>query len=392
MNAARQIQADVIVVGAGPVGLALALSLLARGREVTLVDKRQDEDNTSRAAVVYPGTLELLDAYGVAERLAASGIRTPQFTIRDRDRILMAVPFSRLATPFPFALLVSQATTEAQLRKAFERSGGRILGGREVREVAQTDGGVTVQFACGEPMHARFLVGADGVHSVVRQRSGIPYEGTAAGESYSLADVHLTGGVPGDELVVYFSSAGHMVVLPLPGGIHRIVVHVKDAPELPTVEFLQEVLDARGPEAERAVIRDVVWGSRFMTRHALAARYRAGRVLLAGDAAHEHSPLGGQGMNLGIHDAIALGRALSNVLEGDSPDLLDSYAATQRPMAQEVISTTDLLTNIATMNEPMSEIRNVLVHVLDPMIRKRLAWRLSLLGYRDATLGKMTAA
>jgi 2-polyprenyl-6-methoxyphenol hydroxylase-like FAD-dependent oxidoreductase len=100
----------------------------------------------------------------------------------------------------------------------------------------------------------------------------------------------------------------------------------------------------------------------------------------------------GQGMNLGIHDAIALGRALSNVLEGRSPDLLDSYTATQRPMAQDVISTTDLLTNIATMGEPLSELRNVLVHVLDPMIRKRLAWRLSLLGYREEALRKMTAA
>jgi 2-polyprenyl-6-methoxyphenol hydroxylase-like FAD-dependent oxidoreductase len=392
MNAVRGLQADVIVAGAGPVGLALALSLLARGREVIVVDKREDEDNTSRAAVMYPGTLELLDAYGVAERLAASGIRTPQFTIRDRDRVLMAVPFSKLPTPFPYALLVSQATTEAELRKAFGRSGGRILGGREVTDVAQSDDGVTVQLARGEPMHARFLVGADGVHSVVRRRSGIAYEGRAAGESYSLADVRLTGGVPDDELVVYFSSAGHMVVLPLPGGIHRIVAHVHDAPEHPSVEFLQKVIDARGPKAERANIREVVWGSRFLTRHALAGRYRAGRVLLAGDAAHEHSPLGGQGMNLGIHDAIALGRALSNVLEGQSPDLLDSYAATQRPMAQEVISTTDLLTNVATVNEPLSEIRNVLVRVLDPMIRKRLAWRLSLLEDRDETLRKLTAA
>jgi 2-polyprenyl-6-methoxyphenol hydroxylase-like FAD-dependent oxidoreductase len=101
----------------------------------------------------------------------------------------------------------------------------------------------------------------------------------------------------------------------------------------PSVEFLQQVLDARGPEVERAVIRDVLWGSRFLTRHSLASRYRAGRVLLAGDAAHEHSALGGQGMNLGIHDAIALGRALSNVLEGGSTELLNSYAATQRPMA-----------------------------------------------------------
>ncbi len=392
MNAMPGARADVIVVGAGPVGLTLALSLLSRGRNVVVVDKRENEDNTSRAAVVYPGTLELLDAYGVSERLAARGIRTPQFTIRDRDRILMPVRFSRLPTAFPYALLVSQATTEAELRRAFDRSGGRILGGHEVTEIAQDDEGVTVRFAAGESMRAGFLVGADGVHSVVRQQSHIAYEGSSAGESYSLADVHLTGGVPEDELVVYFSSAGHLVVLPLPGGIHRIVAHVNDAPELPTTEFLQRMIDARGPKAERAVIRDTLWGSRFLTRHALASRYRAGRVLLAGDAAHEHSPLGGQGMNLGIHDAIALGRALSNVIEGGSADLLDSYAVTQRPMAEQVISTTDLLTKIATTNGALREIRNALVHVLDPMVRTRVAWRLSLLGYRDETLGAAATA
>jgi 2-polyprenyl-6-methoxyphenol hydroxylase-like FAD-dependent oxidoreductase len=114
-------------------------------------------------------------------------------------------------------------------------------------------------------------------------------------------------------------------------------------------------------------------------------------VLLAGDAAHEHSPLGGQGMNLGIHDAVALGHSLSNALESGSMDLLDSYGDAQRHVAQEVISVADFLTKIATTNEHLREIRNVLLHVLDPMIRTRVAWRLSLLGYQDEALQKHTA-
>jgi 2-polyprenyl-6-methoxyphenol hydroxylase-like FAD-dependent oxidoreductase len=155
--------------------------------------------------------------------------------------------------------------------------------------------------------------------------------------------------VPSDELVVYFSPAGHLVVLPLPGGIHRIVAHVSEAPEEPDPPFLQKILDTRGPQAERAIIHDVVWGSRFLTRHAIASRYRAGRIVLAGDAAHVHSPLGGQGMNLGIHDAIALGHELSRIVQGASPDLLDAYNSTQRPVAEQVISITDRLTKIATV-------------------------------------------
>jgi 2-polyprenyl-6-methoxyphenol hydroxylase-like FAD-dependent oxidoreductase len=189
--------------------------------------------------------------------------------------------------------------------------------------------------------------------------------------------------VPEDELLVYFSSAGHMVVLPLPGGIHRIVGHVREAPEHPSVSFMQELLDTRGPKRTRAVIEEILWGSRFLTRHALANQYRVGRVLLAGDAAHEHSPLGGQGMNLGIHDAVALGHALSSVLESGSTTPLDAYGDVQRPIAEEVISVTDLLTKVATTNERLTEIRNVLLHVLDPMIHTRLAWRLSLLKYHD---------
>jgi 2-polyprenyl-6-methoxyphenol hydroxylase-like FAD-dependent oxidoreductase len=123
---------DVVIVGAGPTGLALAVSLLSRDRNILVIEKRNGEDNTSRAAVVYPGTLELLDPYGISERLVSRGICTPQFTIRDRDRVLMEVPFSRLPTAFPFALLVSQAVTEAQMSSRFQRLGGRVVHGLEV--------------------------------------------------------------------------------------------------------------------------------------------------------------------------------------------------------------------------------------------------------------------
>lgn len=373
--------ADVLIVGAGPTGLTVAITLLARGRAVTIVDKVEEGNNTSRAAVVYPATLEELAPLGVSEQLVAKGIQSPRFTIRDRDRVLMPVPFDKLPTAFPFTLLVSQAVTEAVLLERFRQLGGRVLRPRTVTRVAQNDSAVTVTLDDDEQIRGKYVVGADGAHSAVREQARISSDRDDVGASYALADVHLTGGVPDDELVVYFSPAGHLVVLPLPDGIHRIVAHVDEAPERPEVSFLQQLIDTRGPKATRAIIHDIVWGSRFLTHHSLVSNYRSGRIVLAGDAAHEHSPLGGQGMNLGINDAVALGKALSDILGGASRNLLDSYNQIQRPIAEQVIWITDLLTKTATLPKSLGWIRNLIVGALSPIMGRRVARRLSLLGY-----------
>jgi 2-polyprenyl-6-methoxyphenol hydroxylase-like FAD-dependent oxidoreductase len=380
MNSNNVANADVLIVGAGPTGLTVAVTLLARGRAVTIVDKVEEGNNTSRAAVVYPATLEELAPLGIAQRLVAKGIQSPRFTIRDRDRVLMPVPFGKLPTAFPFTLLVSQAVTEAVLLERFKQLGGRVLRPRTVTRVEQDDSAITITFDDGEQMKAKYVVGADGAHSIVREQARISSDRDDRGAAYTLADVHLTGGVPDDELVVYFSPAGHLVVLPLPDGIHRIVAHVDEAPERPEVPFLQHLIDTRGPKAKRAIIHDIVWGSRFLTHHSLVSNYRSGRIALAGDAAHEHSPLGGQGMNLGINDAVALGRALSDIIGGASPNLLDSYNEIQRPIAKQVIRITDLLTKAATLPESLGWIRNLIVSGLSEIIGRRVARRLSLLG------------
>lgn len=374
---------DVLVVGAGPTGLTVAVALLSRGRQVLIVDDQAEGDNTSRAAVVYPQTLEVLNPYGVAERLVSQGIQTAKFTIRDRDRVLMPVEFDKLPSAFPYALLVSQAVTEASLLERLKELGGKVLRPWRLTRLDQDTSGVTATFADGARIRAAFVVGADGAHSTVRDQARIEFSGTESGASYSLADVHLMGGLPDDELIVYFSPAGHLVVLPLPGGIHRIVANVAAAPVQPDITFLQQLLDTRGPQTERAVIRDILWGSRFLTRHAVAASYHAGRVALAGDAAHVHSPLGGQGMNLGINDAVVLGSTLSQILEGASTSLLEAYSASQRPVARQVISITDLLTRVATMKTYLRHVRNLTLTTLSALIRRRLAWRLSLLYLRE---------
>nr|WP_275409641.1 FAD-dependent monooxygenase [Planotetraspora mira] len=289
-----------------------------------------------------------------------------------------------MPTAYPYTLMISQEVTEAALLERLTELGGQVHRPYTVIGLEQEGAGVSVTFASGETVRASYVVGADGMHSTVREQAGIGFTGGAYAESFSLADVRLSGGVPDDEVILYFSPAGLVVVAPLPGGVHRIVATVAEAPKEPGIEFVQRLLDTRGPEARRAVVHEVLWGSRFRVEHRVADAYRAGRILLAGDAAHVHSPAGGQGMNAGISDGVALAQSLDAVLGGDSPDLLDAYGAVRRPVAQQVISLADRLTRLATADRRVRPFRNAVLRLLAtiPVFRRRLAWRLSGLVYR----------
>jgi 2-polyprenyl-6-methoxyphenol hydroxylase-like FAD-dependent oxidoreductase len=170
----------------------------------------------------------------------------------------------------------------------------------------------------------------------------------------------------------------------LPGGLHRIVATVDSAPEHPDVDYVQALLDARGPERERAIVEEVVWGSRFRVHHRVVDAYSAGRILLAGDAAHVHSPAGGQGMNTGIQDAMALAEALAAALTSGNEGLLNEYGTIRRPVAKQVVRLADRLTRLATVSRRLRPLRNSLLRLLArvPAFRRRLAWRLSGLVYR----------
>jgi 2-polyprenyl-6-methoxyphenol hydroxylase-like FAD-dependent oxidoreductase len=372
---------DVLIVGAGPVGLATAAALAGAGVDVTVVDRAATAAHTSRAAVVHAHTLEVLDRIGAAAPLVAAGIPAPRFTIRDRDRTLVPVAFDGLPTRYPYALMVPQSTTEAVLHDRLTAAGGRVLRGYEA---VGLDGG-TVTFADGQSVTARYVVAADGMHSVIRGLAGIGFGGSpSAGESFVLADVTVDGGPPRDEVVLYFSRAGLLVWAPLPDGTVRIVAAVDDAPEHPDVAYVQSLMDSRGPQSARARVTDVAWGSRFRVQHRVADSFRAGPVLLAGDAGHVHSPAGGQGMNLGLKDALALADALTEALRSGSGTALDRYAAERRPVAGAVVKFASLLTRLATVPAPVRPLRNSLLSALShlPAFRRRLAYRLSGLDQR----------
>jgi 2-polyprenyl-6-methoxyphenol hydroxylase-like FAD-dependent oxidoreductase len=375
--------ADVLIVGAGPTGLALALALSARGVRALVVDRLAESANTSRAAVVHARTLEVVEPLGVAATLVAKGLKAPRFTVRDRDRVLVPIGFDALPTRYPYALMISQAETEQVLLARFTAMGGKVMRPRQLVALAQEAACISATLDDGSRLRVRYAVGADGMHSTVREQAGIAFTGGSYGESFLLADVRLDGQLPDDEVILYFSPAGMVVVAPLPGGMHRIVATVAEAPEQPDAACVQALLDARGPQRFRAVVQEVVWGSRFRVHHRIAEHYRVGRILLAGDAAHVHSPAGGQGMNAGILDAVRLAEALVDALAGDA-SALDRYGRERRPIAQQVVALADRLTRLATVRPGWRMPRNLLLSTVSrlPFVRRDLAMRLSGLVYR----------
>jgi 2-polyprenyl-6-methoxyphenol hydroxylase-like FAD-dependent oxidoreductase len=375
---------DVLVIGAGPSGLTLAASLVKRGIATTIVDRQAAGANTSRAAVVNARTLEVLEDIDVATRLVNEGIQAPRFSIRDRARTLIPIDFSELPTDYPYSLMVPQSTTEKLLLDRLVELGGSVIRPKTLASITKDDNSVTATFDDGDVIRARYAVGADGIHSTVREQAGIGFQGGLYDESFALADVRLTGEAPVDEVILFWAKAGLTVVAPLPGGIFRIVAPVADPPDQPSAQFVQQILDSRGPGAGRMVVTDVIWGTRFRIHHRVADTFRAGRILLSGDAAHVHSPAGGQGMNLSIQDGVALNATLAAVLGGRPDTLLDEYSAARRPIARQVVTMTDRLTRLATVPSAARPIRNTAIGLAGriPAVRRALAWRLSGLVYR----------
>ncbi|MEU3462066.1 FAD-dependent monooxygenase [Streptomyces sp. NPDC006733] len=366
----------VAIVGAGPTGLALAVTLAGAGVDFVLLDRLAEGANTSRAGVVHARTLEVLDELGASAALVERGLVVERFRVRDGRRALAALDFGRLPTPHPYTLLVPQYDTEAVLLARLRELGGDVHRPYEVAKAEQDEDGVTLTMATGETLRAAYAVGADGMHSVVREAAGIGFTGSAYEQSFVLADVTMEWAPGRAEVALQFHAAGLVVIAPLPQDRYRVVATVDDAPREPDAAYVQRVLDERAPG--QAKVTGLVWSSRFRVHHRVADSYRNGRLLLAGDAAHVHSPAGGQGMNTGIQDAFALGRALAE-------DRLDGYEAQRRPVAERVVAFTDRMTRIATTRNPLLRTaRNLLLPVAGrvPAFRTRLTTELAELDYR----------
>lgn len=375
---------DVLIVGAGPTGLALATYLQQAGIDHLIVDALPEGTNSSRAAVVHPHTLEMLEKLGVGSMLRAEGLPLQKFVARDRDAALLEINFGQLPSAYRHILMIPQPRTEAILAARLEEIGGAVS--RNIKAIATRQEADHVEVRLDTPegeetVKARFVVGADGMHSSIRQSTSIDFAGEAYSESFVLADVRMDWPLGRSEVSLCFSPEGMVVVAPLPDGSFRIVATMDDAPESPALDDVQRLLDSRGPRSSPARVTEIIWGSRFRVHHRLASSYREGRILLMGDAAHVHSPAGGQGMNAGLVDAIVLGQALTAVIrDGASLAMLDRYVEARRPAAAEVLALASRLTRIATVRSVLGrKLRNVLLRLLNhvPAFRRKLAWQLS---------------
>ena len=375
---------DVIVVGAGPVGLTAAIGLAQAGIKIVIVDALAEAENTSRAAVIHSATLDCLTEVGITGRLIDQGIKAPNFRVRDRSSILLHANFERLHASSPFALMIPQDETEAIMLDRLEQLGQSVQ--RRVRFTAMEEKQDCILATFEGPegafnLSAKYLVGADGEGSTVRTARAIDFPGKSHG-SFLLADVRMNWPIANDEVSLFFSSAGTLVVAPMSRGRHRIVAQMPNAPPMPTVGDVQRLVDERGPGVP-VRIDEILWGSRFQVHHRLASRFRDGRVLLIGDAAHVHSPAGGQGMNLGLRDAVALSAALPKAIATPSAPELDKFARERREAAAKVLTMTDRLTKIATMASPHTRsLRNHIIGTLGrlPPVRSYVAETLA--GFR----------
>ena len=380
---AGSIDCDVLIVGAGPTGLALAAELRRLGASPMVVERHAAGANTSRAAVIHARTLEVLEPLGVTETLVGDGLKMREFWVQERDRILLSVDFGGLPTAYPFALMLPQDRTEAILLARLEALGGSVTRGATFEGFEADGEGVRARIATTDGVRtvtARWLVGCDGMHSKVREAAAIGFKGAAYAQTFVLADVRMDWPAGRQAVGLFLAPEGLMVIAPLPGDHFRIVATVDDGPESPSVAFVQQLLDSRGPGRDLGTVREAVWGSRFQVHHRLADSPRKGRVLLCGDAAHVHSPAGGQGMNTGIQDGVSLAAAL---VAGDETGL-DAWAARRRAIARQVVLMTDQMTRMAMIKSKVGQgLRNWIVSTLlrVPALRRRVVRTLAELDY-----------
>src|SRR5919199_3025405 len=371
---------EVLVVGAGPTGMTMAAQLAARGVRCRIVDKTPERSRYTRALVVQARSLELLQKMGIADELVDRGRRTLKVTPFVGGRRAMNLEFGDIGvddTPYPFLLFVSQAETERVLEGHLQDLGVEVERPVELINFEEQNGGMRTLLRHGdgreEHVRVRYVVGADGAHSAVRHTLGLPFVGDAYPQDFVLADLEIDWAGDEDRLYFFLSHRGLLAVFPLagPSSYRLIATRDEDVPPDagdPTLEEFQQLATELSALPMR--LHDPGWLARFRLHHRGVNSYRAGRAFVAGDAAHIHSPAGGQGMNTGIQDAYNLAWKLALVIKGRAADsFLDSYHEERYPIGKRLLRTTDRLFSVAATHNPLLiAVRNVLVPLVLPRI------------------------
>jgi len=377
----------VIVNGAGPVGLTMACELARHGVQFRIFDKNPAPSPQSRALAIFPRTLEVFSTIGILEQILAEGCRLHAVSMYNNTRRLARMDFESVDSPYPFAIALPQTRTEHILQARLETLGVRVEREMELVGLEQDSSGVRARYrradGVEETAEAGWLLGCDGAHSTVRHLLGMPFQGAQYDEEFLLADVKVETDLPSDEAHLFVANDGIFAYFPFAGGRGRIIAAqrpgTEHAGQEPTLEEIAQIVARRC--FHPMTVSDVVWKAWFRVSHRMVQRYSAGRAYLAGDAAHIHSPAGGQGMNTGIQDAFNLAWKLALVVRGIAdPRLLESYETERMPVAHSVVSLTDRMTRAATAQHPaVQHLRDWLVPLVTgiPFVKEAVAGRLA---------------
>ncbi|MEO3797376.1 FAD-dependent monooxygenase [Nonomuraea sp. B10E15] len=389
---------EVLIVGAGPTGLALAVELARRDVHVRIVDVASAPTSQTRALGVQPRTLELFERLGLAAEAVAEGVPVTEFRLFSENKQFLDLSLSRLDTPHPYLLMLPQPAVEELLGARLKDYGVLVERGVELTMLSQQPGEVEAVLrhldGTVERVRVPWLIGCDGAHSTVRHQLGVPFVGGAFEENFAVADGRVEWPLPYDVFYSFLYKGNFVAYFPMPGGLHRITIAYPPgrapAGEVSFDEVREAVAMCSPPGTRLATI---VESGRFRINQRKVARHSVDRVFLAGDAAHVHSVVGGQGMNTGIQDAFNLGWKLAAVVQGRARrELLDSYAAERSPVAHRLVKGTRRATRMTLLRNPMATAarRNIAPHVTArPAVQRILSRALTQLdvSYRDGTGG-----
>lgn len=349
----------VLIVGAGPVGLTTACFLQLHQIPYLIIEKAVKPHNFSKAFAVHSRTLEVFNRIGMAERMIAAGKKITDANFFSGDKQFMNTPFADMDAYYPFLLALPQNRVERMLEERLIELGGKVERGVSLTEIISDDQEVVtrLQSADGETQNMNFsyVVAADGSRSTTRHLLKIPVKTKAYKNAFIVVDAKVSWDKLEEQANTYLSDKGYLMLTPYPEkDVYRVVLDCKATKTdgTPTLEEVNQIKDTYGFEDVK--ISDPIWISKTNVQRRLIKHYRHGRIFFAGDAAHVNSPVGGQGMNMGIQDADNLAWKLAFVIkEWASPSLLDSYHAERHPVARQVLKRTGIMNNVLTVRSPV---------------------------------------
>ncbi|AEV82193.1 monooxygenase [Actinoplanes sp. SE50] len=370
-----ELSCEVLVVGAGPTGLMLANWLTRLGVQVLVVDGKDGPTRESRALVVQARSLEIYDQLGIGDQILDAANRAEAISPGSGSRVFGRVPLGALGrgtTPYPFLEVLEQSRNEEILYDHLRKLGGDVIWETPVTAVTQVERGLEAKVG-NHTVQARFCVGCDGANSAVRKARRIAFEGSTNAHRFYVLDAAAAAGLVGGAVNVRPGGRDFLLAFPMPGRDNwRLIGIVRDVDGDSALD--EDDVRGRLRELFAVTYTEARWFATYRVHHRVAAAFRDGPFLLAGDAGHVHSPIGAQGMNTGLQDAHNLAFKLADVLRGRRRDTwLDRYEAERRPVAKTLVATTDRLFQAITSQRTLSRVvRTAMIPLIAPMAARAL--------------------